>query len=89
MGSCHSLPLLLEKNKKIETEKNQCMMCSYEISIKSGIYVKCSKCKILLHESCSKKYKLNTNTNVLFCPHCKYRDSLYSYDNDVYVCKKL
>jgi DNA-directed RNA polymerase subunit RPC12/RpoP len=91
MGSCHSIAPLIEKDKKIEIkkEKNKCMMCSYEISLQSGIYVKCSKCKILLHESCGKKYKSNTKTNIIFCPHCKYRDTLYSYDNNIYACKEI
>jgi hypothetical protein len=93
MGSCHSLPLLLEKKRDQENNNKptQCMLCCHEISIYSGIYVKCFKCGILLHNCCAKKYKSNTRirSNILFCPHCKFRNSLYCYNNKLYNCKKL
>lgn len=91
MGSCYSIPLFLENN----IENKQCMICSNEISIQNGIYLKCSKCKILLHKSCSKKCKCKSNTNtntnklnILYCPHCKHRNSLISYNNNLNNYKK-
>jgi Zn finger protein HypA/HybF involved in hydrogenase expression len=100
MGSCHSFPLLLIKDIEIENQKakNQCMICSNEISLQTGIYLKCSKCKILLHRSCSKKCKSNKNknnnnnnnkSNILCCPHCKYRNSIISYNNNINDSKKI
>jgi DNA-directed RNA polymerase subunit RPC12/RpoP len=89
MGSCHSLPLLLEKDIEEEVENKQCMICSDEISLESGIYVKCTKCQILLHSSCGQKYKSNTKSNTIFCPHCKNRNSLFFYENDINSCKKI
>lgn len=89
MGSCHSFPLLLEK----DIENKQCMICSNTISLQTGIYFKCSKCKILLHKSCSKKCKCKSNSNkykpnILYCPYCKHRNSLISYNNHLNDLKK-
>jgi Zn finger protein HypA/HybF involved in hydrogenase expression len=91
MGGCHS------KNIEIENQKvnNQCLICMNKISLQTVVYLKCCRCQILLHNSCSKKCicKSNTNSNtkksnVLYCPNCKNRNSLISYNNHLINYKK-
>lgn len=94
MGSCYSVHLLLD-NKNNQTGNNQkkihCLICCEEISHQTGVYVKCSKCKILLHDICAKTYKSKTNiiSNIIYCPHCKYQNSLFCYDSGICECKQL
>jgi len=101
MGGCYSVHLLLvhdiekEKSKAKQKVNHNCIICWDEISQKSGKYVKCGKCKILLHDVCAQQYKLNLNPNpnpidnTIYCPHCKFNNSLFRYDNEIYDCKKL
>ena len=76
MGSCHSINILLYHQNSIHT-KNECFICWEETS---EIYVKCSICKIMLHENCELRY--NNKVKSAQCPNCKRKKVLYLYKND-------
>lgn len=87
MGSCYSVPFFIEEKVK---EEEKCLICWDSVSLNS-IYIKCCKCNIYLHENCACKYKENRNKDLKNndCPHCKCKNSLYRYDNDIYDCKNI
>ena len=74
MGSCYSVHNLLDNNKN-----KKCLICWEEIK---GEYIKCNKCKILLHINCGVKYKNFKNYDTLKCPHCQYCGHSYLYTSD-------
>jgi hypothetical protein len=83
MGSCYSIHLILQNNNQYN---NECLICFENIHI-SNDYVKCRKCKILLHYDCAVKYKVlqkcrSQNCHYLKCPHCQSCKTSYLYKSD-------
>ena len=89
MGSCYSKYNILHNNNQNNNSNNECLICFEYVNLTNN-YVKCKKCKILLHVTCAVKYKYiqncrNVNCNKLKCPHCQHCKTsyLYTYD-DIY-----
>ena len=84
MGGCYSIHHLLQ-NDNI----NECLICFESINLTND-YVKCKKCKILLHFKCATTYKSlqrcrSSNCNKLKCPHCQRCNTSYLYTcNNIY-----
>ena len=74
MGTCHSIPMFIESNGNKE-----CLICMENIK---GEYVKCSKCKVVLHVECAVHYKVSKKYYLLKCPHCQKYNSSYHYTCD-------
>jgi hypothetical protein len=74
MGSCLSIPIVYENNP------NECFICWEDIP---EVYVKCRRCKILLHENCAIRYIINSPQ----CPHCQRKNALFLYKYE--ECSKL
>jgi hypothetical protein len=82
MGSCYSIPILIE-NPHYQIEDRSCVICLEKV-VSHNIFIKCSKCHIFIHTLCAFEYK-NTQPNIaILCPICKRKNALFIYDNDVY-----
>ena len=89
MGQCYSIPLLIPVPQPVQDHRN-CVICSDPVtSCSSKIYVKCTKCHILLHTLCAFEYKSKSNSSSILCPNCKHKHALFIYDNNVsgYNCE--
>jgi hypothetical protein len=64
-------------NKNSIIKENNCLICWEDLKNKN-IYVKCSKCKIYIHDNCTYSYYRNKLTKK--CPHCQHKFSLYYYN---------
>ena len=72
MGTCHSFPIFTE-NEYVTTK---CCLCMKNII---GDYVKCTKCNILLHNKCIKKYKSYNKNYFINCPNCQENNTYHYY----------
>ena len=96
MGQCYSIPILIPVPQPIQDHRN-CALCSEFVtsssssssSSSSKIYVKCTKCHILLHTLCIFEYNSKSNSSDILCPNCKHKHALFIYDNKVsgYNCE--
>ena len=84
MGSCYLIVYIIIENQNYN---NKCIICWENLSLKT-IYIKCTRCNILLHDNCALQYKSKMKTKI-YCPHCKSKNSLFRYDNAIYNCKSL
>ena len=87
MGSCYSIHHLIQNNYQSNTE---CLICFENVNLTNN-YVKCDKCKILLHVQCAIEYKSfqkcrNSICHKLKCPHCRRCKTSYLYtDDDIHI----
>ena len=66
MGSCHSIPALIESNNY--HSKKECFICKKWINSK---FVKCKECDSVLHLDCAINYKNSKKKYLTKCPYCK------------------
>jgi DNA-directed RNA polymerase subunit RPC12/RpoP len=81
MGSCYSIHIIHPDYKT--AIKHECFICLETISEN---LVKCTKCKIFLHDTCVLRY-IQKDKNAR-CPNCQYKKVLYSYKNTDWIMIK-
>jgi hypothetical protein len=84
MGQCYAIPFFIEQIQI--KEDRSCVICLENV-VSKNIYVKCSKCNGFLHTLCALECK--KSAELIQCPFCKRKNTLYIYDNDVYNCELL
>lgn len=76
MGSIYSVHLLFHNSIRYQ---QKCLICWEPISVEYNVFVKCNKCKNMLHKCCGLTYR--SDDVFIKCPYCNRNGSLFLYDN--------